>query len=75
MGIIYYIIYGMPWLLNAFATLILSMIPGFAKDKIKFWRPKELLQHVDEKALPVFLGGTCKECYRRVPKFQTENTK
>ncbi|RWS00582.1 hypothetical protein B4U80_12646, partial [Leptotrombidium deliense] len=52
----------------AFATLIMSMMPGFAKDKIKFWGPKELLEQVDEEALPDFLGGTCKECYRRVPK-------
>ncbi|RWS18413.1 motile sperm domain-containing protein 2-like protein [Leptotrombidium deliense] len=68
MGIKYYIIYDMPWLLNAFATLILSMIPGFAKDKIKFWDPKELLEHVDENALPDVLGGTCRECYRGVPQ-------
>ncbi|RWS19896.1 hypothetical protein B4U80_12196, partial [Leptotrombidium deliense] len=56
------------WLVNAFATLFLKIVPGFEKDKIKFWGQKELLEQVEEDALPDFLGGNCKECYRRVPK-------
>ncbi|RWS20264.1 Motile sperm domain-containing protein 2-like protein, partial [Leptotrombidium deliense] len=68
MGIKRFVIYGMPMFLNTFANFALSMTPGFAKQLIKFWGQKELQEHVDENSLPDFLGGNCKECYRKVPK-------
>ncbi|RWS15633.1 Motile sperm domain-containing protein 2-like protein [Dinothrombium tinctorium] len=67
-GIKYFIIYGLPTILNAFAKLMLSLIHSNAKKHIRFFNKQQLLEFVDEQNLPDFLGGTCTEVYRRVPK-------
>ncbi|RWS13518.1 Motile sperm domain-containing protein 2-like protein [Dinothrombium tinctorium] len=67
-GIKYFIIYGLPWILNAFATFVLQLLPSNALSKIRFFDKQQLFAFVDEANLPDFLGGTCKEVYRRVPK-------
>ncbi|RWS03407.1 Motile sperm domain-containing protein 2-like protein [Dinothrombium tinctorium] len=67
-GIKYFIIYGLPWILNAFASFALSFLPSNALSKVRFFDKKQLFEFVDEENLPDFLGGKCKKPYRRVPR-------
>ncbi|XP_053211523.1 motile sperm domain-containing protein 2-like [Panonychus citri] len=62
------LLYGLPWLLGAFANMVISFLPSDSVAKIKFGGKKELLELIDENNLPDWLGGSCKVNYRRVPR-------
>ena len=61
-------VYGMPWLLNAFASFVLSIINSAYLKRIKFGGKEELLKLIAVENLPDFLGGECKQNYRLVPR-------
>lgn len=61
-------IYGLPWILGAFANMVLAILPSDSVSKIKFGGKKELLELIAEENLPDFLGGLGKDNYYRVPR-------
>ncbi|XP_015789871.1 motile sperm domain-containing protein 2 [Tetranychus urticae] len=67
-GVATALLYGLPWLLGAFANMVISFLPSDSVAKIKFGGKKELNELIDESNLPDWLGGTCTVNYRRVPK-------
>lgn len=59
---------GLPWILNSFAKLVVAFMPADTAKKIRFVSQQELHERIAPEKLPDFLGGTCKDNYRLIPK-------
>ncbi|KAF4671776.1 monooxygenase [Perkinsus chesapeaki] len=59
-----------PWLFDAFFKLLKPFFPKDSLSKVNIFRPAEngILQLVDEKNLPEFLGGSCDSPLGQVPE-------
>ena len=67
-GVRYVFLCGLPWVLNSVARLAIAFMPSDTAKKIRFVTPHELQQRLTVESLPDFLGGTCKDNYRWIPK-------
>ncbi|XP_074596742.1 protein real-time-like [Brevipalpus obovatus] len=67
-GVFQAFIFGLPWILGAFANMVLAVLPSDSVGKIKFGGKKELFELIGEENVPDFMGGSCKINYHRVPR-------
>lgn len=59
---------NVPWILKKLLSFILSIIPSEWAAIVKVVSSKELTKYVESENLPDYLGGTCRQSYRVVPR-------
>lgn len=66
-GFSYALVHNMPYILKPLWQVIRPLIADQFKDAVKFSTNETILEYIDEKNLPDFLGGTCARDYTQIP--------
>lgn len=66
-GLQYIIVYKLPWVLNAFWSLVKNLLPAYLANRVRFCDENSIREYIDPSHLPDFMNGTCRRNYRWIP--------
>ena len=67
-GLKYLVLYGVPWIMNAFVKIAMKLMPEESQRKVKFLSKEQLFECIDPQNIPDFIGGTATKSYKEIPK-------
>lgn len=67
-GLSYMLVHELPWYLRSVWHIAKQWLSEDHKDLVKFSDSHTIYEYFEERALPDFMGGTCKLDYRKLPE-------
>lgn len=66
-GLQYIIVYKLPWILNAFWSIVKKLLPAYLANRVRFCDEHSVREFIAPENLPDFMEGSCRRNYRWIP--------